>query len=118
MCSQDEIGWDSEISNNFKTKRIVLPDSRTNVCPTFGQLNDSYRALNNFVNTGVTFIHCYASIERSPLLCTLYIMKNYKLELEEALDYVRRKHRYANPTNYQLKTIKKFKNKFENKIDS
>ena len=54
----------------------------------------------------ITFIHCFASIERSPLLCIMYIMSTYKLSIEDALDYVRRTHIYTNPTNRQLRIAK------------
>ena len=91
-----------------------MPDSRSNILPTFDQLDKAYNVLRNLLEEGTTFVHCYAAIERSPMLCILYIMKSYKLGLEEALDYVCRQHKYANPTNYQLKTINKFKKKLDN----
>lgn len=111
LCSDSEIEWTSNLSKIFRAKRIVLPDSKTKELPNFDQLKEAYDTLENFLNDGVTFIHCYASIERSPMLCTLYIMKAYKLNLEQALDYVLRKHKYTNPTNKQLSNLNKFKNK-------
>ena len=90
-----------------------MPDSRTNDLPTFKQLKEAYDILENFLNDGITFVHCYASIERSPMLCILYIMKNYKLNLEEALDYVLMKHKYTNPTNNQLSKINQFKKQLD-----
>lgn len=114
LCSEEEIEWNSKISSNFKTKRIVLPDSRANVSLTLNQLNQAYNSLYKFMEHGTTFVHCFASIERSPILCTLYIMVHYKIELEEALDYVCSKHKYANPTNSQLTLIKKFKKELGN----
>ena len=47
-------------------------------------------------------------MERSPLLCIMFIMDKYKLNLEEALDFVKRVHNNTNPTNDQLSCIKNF----------
>ena len=116
LCSESEAEWCSDLSKNFKAKRIVLPDSRTKDLPTFNQLKEAYDSLDNFLNDGITFIHCYASIERSPMLCIMYIMKNYKLNLEEALDYVLRKHKYTNPKNNQLSNINQFTKKLDIQI--
>ena len=68
--------------------------------------------LSKLINKGATFVHCFASVERSPLICILYIMTIFNLEIEEALDYILSKHEYTNPTNKQLKLIKDFKNNF------
>ena len=47
-------------------------------------------------------------MERSPLLCIMYIMHKYNLSLEEGLDFVKRVHRNTNPTNDQLLCIANF----------
>lgn len=113
LCSSSEVEWSGNLSKNFKAKRIILPDSRTNDLPTFNQLKEAYDTLENFLKDGATFVHCQASIERSPMLCILYIMKNYNLNLEEALDYVLSKHKYTNPTNNQLSTVNQFKKQLD-----
>jgi len=112
LCSPKEMEWNSAVPLKFRAKRIILPDSRTNKLPTFIELKEAYNALENFLDQGVTFVHCYASLERSPMLCILYIMKCYKISLEEALDYVLRKHSYSKPTNQQLNKINKFQKKY------
>ena len=62
--------------------------------------------LRDAINDDITFIHCFASVERSPLICIMYIIYKYKLSIEDALDYVRRTHKYTNPTNSQLSIVK------------
>ena len=47
-------------------------------------------------------------MERSPLLCIMYVMEKYKLNVEDALDFVKRVHSESNPTNDQLLCIKDF----------
>jgi len=108
LCSVDEIGWHEQVESHFKTIRVVLPDSHSNDLPTFEQLQKAYNSLEEFVKDDITFIHCVASIERSPMLCILYVMKKYNITLENSLDYVKRMHKYTNPTNSQLKTLNKY----------
>ena len=61
--------------------------------------------LKDLVSKDITFIHCVASMERSPLLCIMYVMEKYNISLEEALDFVKRVHSNTNPTNDQLLCI-------------
>tara|TARA_Y100000589_G_scaffold59830_2_gene50430 strand:+ start:6608 stop:7093 length:486 start_codon:yes stop_codon:yes gene_type:complete len=108
LCSDKEIGWYEKIDSSFKTKRIVLPDSHTKNLPKFDQLQKAFNTLEEFVDNDATFIHCVASVERSPMLCILYVMKTYNISIEDALDYVRRVHKQTNPTNSQLKVLNEF----------
>jgi len=107
LCSKEEIDWHENIYKNFHCERIVLPDSQTNLLPSKDDLNLALNKLIYAINKDITFVHCFASVERSPLLCTMYIMYKYKLTIEDALDYVKRMHSYANPTNQQLSFIEK-----------
>ena len=107
LCSKEEIDWHENIYKNFNCERIVLPDSQTNLLPSKDNLNLALNKLIYAINKDITFVHCFASVERSPLLCTMYIMYKYKLTIEDALDYVKRMHSYANPTNQQLSLINK-----------
>ena len=79
LCSEKEIEWHKEIDSNFSTKRIVLPDSHSKDLPKFEQLKEAFNSLEEFVDNDVTFIHCVASVERSPMLCIIYVMKSYNI---------------------------------------
>ena len=108
LCSEKEIMWHENLEYDFSCKRVVLPDSNKNKLPSKDELNVAYNTLKNFVNNNNTFIHCFASMERSPLLCIMLIMDTYNLDLEESLDYLKRVHSYTNPRNNQLLLIKNF----------
>ena len=108
LCSEEEAKWHENLEDNFLCKRIVIPDSNKNKLPSETQLKIAYESLKNFVSNDITFIHCFASIERSPLLCIMFIMERYQLGLEEALDYVKRVHNHTNPRNNQLLLIKSY----------
>ena len=108
LCSDQEGKWHKELEKDFLCNRVVLPDSNKNQLPTYLELRSAYGALKNFINDNITFVHCYASVERSPLLCIMIIMEEYKLSLEESLDYVKKVHSFTNPRNNQLLLIKNF----------
>ena len=108
LCSEKEAKWHIGLENIFNCNRVILPDSRANKLPSNIQITSAYENLKNFLNDGITFVHCVASIERSPLLCIMLIMEKYNLDIEESLDYVKRMHSLTNPRNEQLFFIKNY----------
>jgi len=108
LCSEKEVNWHENINHDFSCFRFVLPDSHQKKLPTSEQLNTAFNLLKDLVRKDITFIHCVASMERSPLLCIMYVMEKYKLNVEDALDFVKRVHNETNPTNDQLLCIKNF----------
>ena len=109
LCSEDEVSWHPNLTTNFNCRRIYIPDSKKKVLPSFEDIFNSITTLEELIKDNKTFVHCFASIERSPLISILYVMKKFNLEIEDSLDYVLTKHHYTNPTNKQLKLIKDFK---------
>ena len=105
LCSEEEIRWNDNIKDSFSCFRIILPDSNQNILPTKEELKTAFNLLKDLVNNDITFVHCVASMERSPLLCIMFVMDNYNISLEEALDFVQRVHSNTNPTNDQLLCI-------------
>ena len=112
LCSENEVKWHIELEDKFLCKRVFLPDSKENKLPTNSQITKAFRILRSFIEDDITFVHCFASIERSPLLCIMIIMDKYNLNLEESLDYVKKMHNFTNPRNKQLFFIRNlnFKN--------
>tara|TARA_B100000674_G_C37309474_1_gene675790 strand:+ start:63 stop:539 length:477 start_codon:yes stop_codon:yes gene_type:complete len=108
LCSEEEVKWNDKINDYFSCFRIVLPDSNKKILPTNEQLKNAFNLLKDLVSNDITFIHCVASMERSPLLCIMYVMEKYNLSIEEALDFVKRVHSNTNPTNDQLLCITKY----------
>ena len=73
LCSEEESKWHLELENSFFCNRVILPDSNQQKLPTNLQIDNAYKVLKRLVNNNITFIHCFASIERSPLLCIMFI---------------------------------------------
>ena len=111
LCSEEESKWHKDLKNNFCCIRLIIPDSNQNKLPSENQIDIAYFTLKNFVNKSTTFVHCFASIERSPLICIIYLMEKFNLEMEEALDYLKKVHKLTNPRNKQLFFIKNYLNK-------
>ena len=108
LCAKDEIGWHKNITKDFSAKRISIPDSNSQHLPSFKQLSEIYEVIKKYIDKEAIFIHCFASVERSPLICILLIMNKYKIDVNLALDYVSQKHKYTNPTNAQLRLLTDF----------
>jgi len=108
LCSKEESKWHLELENSFSCNRLILPDSNKKILPTNIEIDNAYKILKKLVSDNITFVHCFASIERSPLLCIMFIMDKYNLNLEESLDYVKRVHQLTNPRNDQLFLIKNY----------
>ena len=108
LCSEEEAKWHFDLENNFSCNRVILPDSNQKKLPTNFQIDNAFKTLKKLANNNITFIHCFASVERSPLLCIMFIMESYSLNLEESLDYVKRKHNLTNPRNNQLILINNY----------
>ena len=108
LCSEEESKWHLELENSFFCNRFILPDSNQKNLPTNMQIDKAYKILKKLVKNDITFVHCFASIERSPLLCIMFIIDNYNLNLEESLDYVKRLHNLTNPRNNQLYIVRKY----------
>ena len=108
LCSEEESNWHLELENSFLCNRVILPDSNQKRLPSNMEIDEAYKILKKFIKNNITFVHCFASIERSPLLCIMFMMDNYNLNLEESLDYVKRVHSLTNPRNKQLFFIEKY----------
>ncbi len=48
--------------------------SPENILPTKDQLETAFNLLKELVSKDMTFVHCVASMERSPLLCIMFVM--------------------------------------------
>ena len=108
LCSNSEVEWHPAVKKDFSSKRIFLPDSRSKTLLKYEDFKLAYDYLEKYLKVGTTFVHCFASVERSPILVIFYLMKKYNLELEDSLDYVLKQHNDTNPSNNQLKLIKNF----------
>ncbi len=109
LCSEDECKPVSEMDKKFCCKRIILPDHKAKRNPTIEEIYYALDALDNLISKGPTFVHCVASIERSPLICMAYLIKKCNLTPLEALDYLMEVHPISNPLPGQFAILKLLK---------
>ena len=109
LCSEEECKPAPDMEKFFYCKRIILPDHKARRDPTLDEINEALDVLNHLLNRGPTFIHCVASIERSPLICMAYLIKKCDLTPLEALEYLMGVHPISNPLPGQFAVLKLLK---------
>lgn len=102
LCDIDEHPQLNEVETMFVRKRVVLPDHKSGRAPTSQQLDEALEVLSQLRNHGPVFVHCVASMERSPLLCLAWLMRERGLSRLQALDYLTQVHPGTNPLPEQL----------------
>jgi protein-tyrosine phosphatase len=115
LCAESEIKgleFDSTsvLENNFQHYRFVLPDHKAGRSPTTNELQHALLLAENALSLHPPlFIHCVASMERSPLVCLGILMRKYKLSSLAALDYLHQIHPPTNPLPEQLAILNQIK---------
>ena len=84
-------------------QRLVLPDHRSGRLPRGSELEAALQLLLNLHQQhGAVFVHCVAAMERSPLVCLGWLVKQHHLTPARALDYLMQVHPGTNPLPGQL----------------
>ena len=102
FCAPEEHVQLAELQQRFHAARVVLPDHRSPHPPTPDQLQRALEALATLRRHGPVFVHCLASMERSPLVCLAWLMREKRLTRLQALDYLSQVHTGTNPLPEQL----------------
>ena len=105
LCSSSEAEISDSIDSDFLVKKLILPDHKSERKMDIGELNSSIKILSSLVHHGPTFVHCFASIERSPLICIAWLVYKEGLDMEMALNYLMKIHPLSCPLSDQLKLI-------------
>ena len=106
LCGENEVKSDLKLDELFNHKRYVLPDHKTGKIFSSMELNESLVILRNLLKSGPVFVHCYAAVERSPLVCMAWLMKEHRLTLQQSLDYLMQTNPGTNPLPGQLRVLK------------
>lgn len=103
LCDAPELPMPAELAQQFLWERQVLPDHRSGRNPTSEELEAALEALARLRReAGPVFVHCVASMERSPLVCLAWLMRERGLNRLQALDYLMQVHPGTNPLPGQL----------------
>ena len=105
LCREDEAEFSSQLNDFFHCKRFILPDHRSGRIPTIEELNQALNLIVELKNNGPIFVHCVAAMERSPLVCMAWLIKEHNLKPQQALDYMMQIHPGTNPLAEQFKLL-------------
>ena len=105
LCSSDEITLCDLIEKNFEFSYFPLPDHSYGRNPSVSEILNALRELEKLKKFGPVYVHCYAGIERSPLICMAWLINKKKMNTNEALEYMMEVHPRTCPLSSQLKIL-------------
>ncbi len=108
LCSEDEASFSDLNIAFFHHERFVLPDHKCGRSPENFEIKHSYFLLEKLMQKGSVYIHCFAGMERSPLICLLWLVKKHQLTLNESLYYLKEAHPETNPLPEQLESLREY----------
>ena len=90
----------------IKIERYELPDHRYKSLPSIGDIEKVLELMTDLSYRGPFFVHCFASMERAPLVCLAWLVKKENLKPIEALTYLMQIHPGTSPIPEQLDLLK------------
>ena len=107
LCNEVQYTEFNYPKDKFNYRKIILPDHQTGRLPTLEELQSCMILLEELISIGPTYVHCFAGVERSPLVSMAWLIRKYNLSPQEALDYVMQMHKGTNPLPGQLSLLEK-----------
>jgi len=106
LCSQKECEFIEDSRDFFIIDRYPLPDHRVKKLPHENEIIEILDRLKQLIKQGPVFVHCMAAMERSPLVCMAWLVREHNLSPQESLDYLMQVHQGTNPLAVQLEILK------------
>mgnify|MGYP001360551548 CR=1 FL=1 len=106
LCSFQEFPSLEILQKEFEVRSFSLPDHKSKSKMSKDLIVEALKILCSLENHKPIFVHCNASIERSPIMVLAYLMFREGYEFNLALDYVMKVHPYTNPLSSQLAILK------------
>ena len=107
LCSDDEAVIYESIDSLFHRKQYILPDHKYSESLSINDINEVLAILSEQVDNGPVYVHCFAGVERSPLICMAWLIKSQGLSVVEALNYMMSIHKRTNPLPEQINCLHK-----------
>ena len=114
LCNEEEATFSERFSRLFKFERYILPDHKSSRSPRLSQLKAALSLIKINLKYGPIFIHCFAGVERSPLVCMAWLVKECKLTSEQALDYLMQINPGTCPLPEQISTLRQLEREKDN----
>jgi len=102
-----KINYEKQLAlySEFNLFRISLPDHNSKRLATTSEIQNAVDMLDKLSRKGPVFMHCHASVERSPLISVAYLMKTRNLNCIQAYEYVKQQNKITNVLLEQLNKI-------------
>jgi len=102
-----KINYEKQLAlySEFNLFKISLPDHHSRRLATTSEIQNAVNILDKLLRDGPVFMHCHASVERSPLISVAYLMKIKKLNCIQAYEYVKQQNKTTNVLLEQLNKI-------------
>ena len=63
---------------------------------------------NKLIFDGPTLVHCFAGMERSPIVCISWLMKTKNISFIDAYEYVKGVHKETSLLNSHISLVKSY----------
>lgn len=110
LCENNDYTKIDNFKEFFTYEQFILPDHKVGKLPSINQIENCLNILENLLKKGKTYVHCYAAMERSPLICMAWLIRKHNLNPQESLDYVMQTHKGTSPLPGQLLLLDKIHN--------
>ena len=94
-----------ELVASFHYENVQLPDHKTGRLSESKEILKAVNMIENLLLKGSVYMHCQASVERSPLISIAYLHLVKKISLIDSCDYVKQQNNLTNLSLEQLKFI-------------
>ena len=108
LCSEDEIKLPNNITQLFCHRRLILPDHSYERSLKNDDIKKALDIMVELIEKGSILVHCYAGVERSPLICIAWLMHTKGLSIDESLTYLMEVNPGTNPLPKQLNLLREF----------
>ena len=105
LCNEKEAPINENFKSLFNFKRFTLPDHKINKQIEIYEIKEIIKIIESLQSSGAIYIHCFAGVERSPLICMAWLISKHKLSPQRSLDYLMEVHKGSNPLPSQYKLL-------------
>ena len=94
-----------ELVENFHYENVQLPDHKTGRLIESEEILKAVNTVESLLLKGSVYMHCHASVERSPFISIAYLHLKKGYSLIQACDFVKQQNNLAIINLSQLKNI-------------
>lgn len=109
LCADLEGALPEDVRDNFQCLHWFIPDSHYDIELKVADLAWAVELVHQTISNELPiYVHCLAGMQRSPTVCIAYLMRYHKLELWEAVNWLKQVRPASSPTEYQLRVVREF----------